>query len=101
MGVIWDLHGAPGGQNAENISDSDGTARLWTEKNIYWPQTVDLWDWNHLYFYIQVQDDSLSTNSSVDSLNDGIEIYIDADNSKSQYFEASYSNNAEVTFFTS
>jgi len=44
MGVIWDLHGAPGGQNAENISDSDGEARLWTEKSIYWPQTVDLWD---------------------------------------------------------
>ena len=44
MGVIWDLHGAPGGQNAENISDSDGTARLWTEKSIYWPQTIDLWD---------------------------------------------------------
>ncbi|MBC8374698.1 MAG: cellulase family glycosylhydrolase [FCB group bacterium] len=44
MGVIWDLHGAPGGQNAENISDSDGEARLWTEKSIYWPQTIDLWD---------------------------------------------------------
>ncbi len=44
MGIIWDLHGAPGGQNAENISDSDGTARLWTEKTVYWPQTVDLWD---------------------------------------------------------
>ena len=44
MGVIWDLHGAPGGQNAENISDSDGTARLWTEKLTYWPQTIDLWD---------------------------------------------------------
>jgi hypothetical protein len=44
MGVIWDLHGAPGGQNAENISDSDGEARLWTEKSIYWPRTIDLWD---------------------------------------------------------
>lgn len=44
VGVIWDLHGAPGSQNAENISDSDGTARLWTEKAVYWPQTVDLWD---------------------------------------------------------
>ena len=44
MGVIWDLHGAPGGQNAENISDSDGEARLWTEKAVYWPQTIDLWD---------------------------------------------------------
>ena len=44
MGIIWDLHGAPGGQNAENISDSDGTARLWTEPDTYWPMTVDLWD---------------------------------------------------------
>ncbi|NQV29693.1 MAG: cellulase family glycosylhydrolase [Candidatus Marinimicrobia bacterium] len=44
MGVIWDLHGAPGGQNAENISDSDGEARLWTEKDKYWPLTIDLWD---------------------------------------------------------
>ena len=32
LGIIWDMHGAPGGQNAENISDSDGVARLWTEK---------------------------------------------------------------------
>ena len=44
MGVIWDLHGAPGAQNAANISDSDGTARLWTEKETYWPMTTDLWD---------------------------------------------------------
>ena len=44
MGIIWDLHGAPGSQNAENISDSDGTARLWTEPDVYWPLTLDLWD---------------------------------------------------------
>lgn len=43
MGLIWDMHGAPGGQNAENISDSDGTARLWTERERYWPLCVDLW----------------------------------------------------------
>lgn len=43
MGVIWDMHGAPGGQNAENISDSDGVARLWTQKNTYWPLCNDLW----------------------------------------------------------
>jgi endoglucanase len=43
VGVIWDMHGAPGGQNAENISDSDGTARLWTEKGKYWPLCIDLW----------------------------------------------------------
>lgn len=43
MGIIWDMHGAPGGQNAENISDSDGEARLWTEKDIYWPRCRDLW----------------------------------------------------------
>jgi len=44
MGIIWDLHGAPGGQNGANISDSDGEARLWTEKEYYWPLTIDLWD---------------------------------------------------------
>jgi hypothetical protein len=43
VGVIWDMHGAPGGQNAENISDSDGVARLWTEKEKYWPLCMDLW----------------------------------------------------------
>ena len=43
VGVIWDMHGAPGSQNAENISDSDGTARLWTEKERYWPLCIDLW----------------------------------------------------------
>lgn len=36
--VILDMHAAPGGQNADNISDSDGIeARLWTE-----PQNQDL-----------------------------------------------------------
>jgi hypothetical protein len=29
--VILDMHAAPGAQNSLNISDSDGTARLWTE----------------------------------------------------------------------
>jgi endoglucanase len=43
LGIIWDMHGAPGGQNAENISDSDGVARLWTEKEIYWPRSLELW----------------------------------------------------------
>ncbi len=43
LGVIWDMHGAPGAQNAENISDSDGEARLWTEREIYWPRLIDLW----------------------------------------------------------
>ncbi len=43
IGVIWDMHGAPGGQNAENISDSDGKARLWTEAGKYWPMLNDLW----------------------------------------------------------
>lgn len=43
IGVIWDMHGAPGGQNAENISDSDGEAGLWTEKEKYWPRLIDLW----------------------------------------------------------
>ncbi|UCG87975.1 MAG: cellulase family glycosylhydrolase [Gemmatimonadota bacterium] len=43
MGIIWDMHGAPGAQNAENISDSDGEARLWTEPDIYWPRMHALW----------------------------------------------------------
>lgn len=43
LGVIWDMHGAPGAQNAENISDSDGEARLWTEKATYWPRLIHLW----------------------------------------------------------
>jgi endoglucanase len=41
--VILDLHAAPGAQNAHNIADSDGQARLWTEPEIYWPRTIDLW----------------------------------------------------------
>ena len=41
--VILDLHAAPGAQNALNISDSDGTARLWTEPVPYQDQTVALW----------------------------------------------------------
>jgi hypothetical protein len=43
VGVIWDMHGAPGAQNAENISDSDGQARLWTEPDVYWPRLRALW----------------------------------------------------------
>lgn len=43
VGIIWDMHGAPGAQNAENISDSDGEARLWTEPAIYWPRLTALW----------------------------------------------------------
>jgi len=43
VGIIWDMHGAPGAQNAENISDSDGEARLWTEPDIYWPRLDALW----------------------------------------------------------
>ena len=43
MGIIWDMHGAPGAQNAENISDSDGEARLWTEPDVYWPRLRALW----------------------------------------------------------
>jgi hypothetical protein len=37
------MHGAPGAQNAENISDSDGEARLWTEPDVYWPRLAALW----------------------------------------------------------
>jgi endoglucanase len=40
--VILDLHCAPGGQNSGNISDSDGTARFWTE-TANQDRTVELW----------------------------------------------------------
>ncbi len=43
IGIIWDMHGAPGAQNAENIADSDGEARLWTEPDVYWPRLHALW----------------------------------------------------------
>jgi hypothetical protein len=43
IGIIWDMHGAPGAQNAENIADSDGDARLWTERDVYWPRLRALW----------------------------------------------------------
>lgn len=40
--LILDMHCAPGGQNADNISDSDGTARLWTE-SANQDRTVAIW----------------------------------------------------------
>ncbi|GAB4250717.1 MAG: hypothetical protein Kow00109_26590 [Acidobacteriota bacterium] len=42
LGVILDMHCAPGGQNPNNISDSDGVARLWLEEE-YREQTVRVW----------------------------------------------------------
>ncbi len=41
--VILDMHAAPGAQNAGNISDSDGEARLWTEPDPYQDWTVEIW----------------------------------------------------------
>lgn len=41
--VILDMHAAPGAQNAGNISDSDGEARLWTEPDPYQDWTVAIW----------------------------------------------------------
>lgn len=42
--LIWDMHGAPGGQSKDNIADADGiAARLWTEPTIYQPRAIDLW----------------------------------------------------------
>jgi endoglucanase len=42
--IILDMHCAPGGQNKDNISDSDGIeARLWTEPTIYQPMTIKIW----------------------------------------------------------
>ncbi|MBN2601872.1 MAG: cellulase family glycosylhydrolase [Candidatus Marinimicrobia bacterium] len=40
--LILDMHCAPGGQNAGNISDSDGEARLWTE-SVNQDRTVEIW----------------------------------------------------------
>ena len=40
--VILDMHCAPGGQNAGNISDSDGVARLWTDASNQ-DLTVTIW----------------------------------------------------------
>ncbi|MGE5430929.1 MAG: cellulase family glycosylhydrolase [Syntrophomonadaceae bacterium] len=41
--LILDLHCAPGAQNKDNISDSDGQARLWSEASKYQPLTISLW----------------------------------------------------------
>jgi endoglucanase len=40
--VILDMHCAPGGQNAGNISDSDGEAKLWTVVSNQ-DRTVEIW----------------------------------------------------------
>lgn len=40
--LVLDLHCAPGGQNPNNISDSDGVARLWGDAG-HQQLTVDLW----------------------------------------------------------
>lgn len=42
--VILDMHAAPGAQNDGPISDSDGTARLWTEPVPYQDWTVRIWE---------------------------------------------------------
>jgi hypothetical protein len=50
LGIIWDMHCAPGSQNGQNISDVDapvgtatGNPTLWTDTATYWPRTKDLW----------------------------------------------------------
>ena len=46
IGIIWDMHGAPGSQNGENISDGTGEqagALLWADTTTYWPRCLDLW----------------------------------------------------------
>ena len=40
--IILDMHCAPGGQNAGNISDSDGEAKLWLE-TANQDRTVEIW----------------------------------------------------------
>ncbi len=43
LAVLLDMHAAPGAQSEGGIADSDGEARLWTEPDKYWPQTVKIW----------------------------------------------------------
>ena len=43
LGVILDMHAAPGAQSEHNIADSDGEARLWTQPEIYWPIARQVW----------------------------------------------------------
>ena len=43
IGVILDMHAAPGAQSEHNIADSDGEARLWTQPEIYWPIARYIW----------------------------------------------------------
>jgi aryl-phospho-beta-D-glucosidase BglC (GH1 family) len=46
LGLIWDMHCAPGSQNGQNISDVDPSinkATLWSDTAKFWPLTRDLW----------------------------------------------------------
>jgi hypothetical protein len=43
VGVILDMHAAPGGQNSLNISDSDGEARFWTEPGPNQTLAIEIW----------------------------------------------------------
>jgi endoglucanase len=46
LGIIWDMHCAPGSQNGQNISDVDPSvnrATLWSDTATFWPRTRDIW----------------------------------------------------------
>jgi len=43
MGVILDMHAAPGAQSDGPIADSDGEARLWTEPDPNQDMLVEIW----------------------------------------------------------
>lgn len=43
LGLILDMHAAPGAQSDGPIADSDGEARLWTEPDPYQDILVDIW----------------------------------------------------------
>ena len=43
LAVLLDMHAVPGAQSEGGIADSDGEARLWTEPDKYWPQTIKIW----------------------------------------------------------
>ena len=47
--LILDMHCAPGGQNAGNISDSDGAAKLWTIASNQ-QRTIEIWRYIAEYY---------------------------------------------------
>ena len=85
MYIILDMHCAPGGQNHGEISDSDGTARLWLEDG-YKEHTIEIWNDIATYYanetliwgYDLINEQVLPDGISSEDLRD---LYIDITNS--------------------